>query len=149
MRLLLRSDVDGLGKKGDLVEVADGYGRNYLLPKGFALPASAGIQAQADAMSRARSIRDTRDRSSAEEVATALVGKPVTIAHRAGEAGRLYGSVTAADIVEAVQAQTHIELDRRKLNLEEPIRSLGTHTVMAKLHADVEFPITVEVVPEG
>src|SRR5262245_5234061 len=146
MRLLLRNDVDGLGKKGDLVEVADGYGRNYLVPKGLALPATAGIQAQADAMSRARTIRDTRDRSAAEEVATRLVGKPITIAHRAGEGGRLYGSVTAADVAEAVEAQANIELDRRKLHLDEPIRSLGTHLVTAKLHSDVEFPITVEVV---
>lgn len=149
MRLLLRNDVDGLGKKGDLVDVADGYGRNFLLPKGLALPAADGIQAQAESMSRARAQRDTRDRSAAEDIATALVGKPVTIGHRAGEAGRLYGSVTAADIVEAVQAQTGLELDRRKLHLDEPIRSLGTHLVTAKLHADVEFPVTVEVVAES
>jgi large subunit ribosomal protein L9 len=148
MRLLLRNDVDGLGKKGDLVEVADGYGRNYLLPKGLALPASDGIQAQAEAMSRARTQRDTRDRSAAEEIATALVGKPVTITHRAGEGGRLYGSVTAADIAEAIQAQRGLEVDRRKLHVDEPIRSLGTHTVTAKLHADVEFPVTVEVASE-
>jgi large subunit ribosomal protein L9 len=149
MKLLLRNDVDGLGKKGDLVEVADGYGRNYLLPKGLALPANDGIQAQAEAMSRARAQRDNRDRSAAEEIATALVGKPVTIAHRAGEGGRLYGSVTAADIAEAIQAQTGLEVDRRKLLVDEPIRSIGTHTVTAKLHAEVEFPVTVDVVDEG
>jgi large subunit ribosomal protein L9 len=145
VKLLLRGDVDGLGRKGDLVEVADGYGRNFLLPRGLAVPATDGIATQAEAMRRARTQRDTRERSSAEEIATALVGKPVQVAHRAGEGGRLYGSVTAADISEAVQAQFGLELDRRKLQLEEPIRSLGTHMVIAKLHSDVEFPVTVEV----
>jgi large subunit ribosomal protein L9 len=146
VKLLLRGDVDGLGRKGDLVEVADGYGRNFLLPRGLAVPASAGIESQAEAMRRSRTLRDTRERGAAEEIATALVGKPVTVAHRAGDGGRLYGSVTAADIVEAVQAQFNIELDRRKLQLDEPIRSLGSHTVVAKLHAEVEFPVTVDVV---
>jgi large subunit ribosomal protein L9 len=146
MKLVLRSDVDGLGHKGDLIEVADGYGRNYLLPRGFAVQATDGIEAQAAAMRRSRDQRDSRERSSAEEIATTLVGKPISLEHRAGEGGRLYGSVTAADVVEAVQQQVGIELDRRKLLLDEPIRSLGTHTVTVKLHAQVQFPLTVEVV---
>jgi large subunit ribosomal protein L9 len=146
MRILLRNDVDGLGKKGDLVEVADGYGRNYLVPQGLAMPATPGIQDQADAMRRARDVRDSRDRAGAEEIATRLVGKPITVAHRAGEGGKLYGSVTAADLVEAVEAQTGVAIDRRKVALDEPIRVLGTHTVMVKLHAEVQFPITLDVV---
>jgi large subunit ribosomal protein L9 len=145
MKLLLRDDVDGLGKRGDLVEVSDGYGRNYLMPKGLALPATDGIQAQADAMRRSRDQRVARERGSAEEVAKALVGHPITIPHRAGDGGKLYGSVTVAEIAEAVLAQKGIELDRRALHIDEPIRELGTFNVTAKLHAEVQFPITVEV----
>lgn len=147
MRLLLRADVSGVGKKGDLVEVADGYGRNYLLPKGFAILATAGIETQASAMRRSRDLRDAADRGAAEEVARILVPAVISVAARAGEEGKLFGSVTTSEIVEAVQTQTGIELDRKKLHLDEPIKTLGVHTVPTKLHSDVEFAITVEVVP--
>jgi large subunit ribosomal protein L9 len=146
MKLLLHADVDGLGKRGDLIEVADGYGRNYLVPKGLALPATDGIEAQADSMRRARDQRETRDRAASDEIAKALVGKPITVSHQAGENGRLFGSVTAHEVADAVQAQTGIELDRRNLHLDDPIRTIGTHQVTAKLKANVQFPITVEVV---
>lgn len=146
MRLLLRSDVSGIGKKGDLVDVADGHARNYLIPKGFAIKATKNIEAQAASMRRSRDLRDAADRSAAEEVAKTLVPQVITIASRSGSEGRLFGSVTTTDVAEAVQAQTGIELDRRHLHLDEPIKSLGTHTVSAKLHSDVEFAITVEVV---
>jgi large subunit ribosomal protein L9 len=149
MRLLLRDDVDGLGKRGDLVEVSDGYGRNYLVPRGLALPATDGIQAQADAMRRSRDQRVARERGSAEEVAKALVGHPITIPHRAAAGGKLYGSVTVAEIADAVLAQKGIELDRRALHVDEPIRELGTFNITAKLHAEVQFPITVEVTEES
>lgn len=145
MRLLLRSDVDGLGKKGDLVEVADGYARNYLVPKGFALPATPGIEAQAEAMRRTRQLKDAAEREAAEEIAARLVAFPVTVAAKAGDEGRLFGSVTTADIATAIAEQAGIEIDRRTLVLAEPIKSLGTHSVQVKLHADVEFPVTVEV----
>ena len=138
-----------LGKQGDLVEVSDGYGRNYLLPKGLALPATDGIQSQAEAMRRSRDQRVARERGSAEEVAKALVGQPITIAHRAADGGKLYGSVTVAEIADAVLAQKGIELDRRTLTIDEPIRELGTFNITAKLHAEVQFPITVEVVEES
>ena len=146
MKVILRADVAGIGKKGDIVDVADGYGRNYLVPKGLAFLASAGVTAQAAAMRRSRDLRDANDRAAAEEVARTLVPRVVTITARASGEGKLFGSVTSSDIAEAVTAQTGIELDRRKLQLEEPIKSLGQHLVPAKLHADVEFPITVEVV---
>jgi large subunit ribosomal protein L9 len=146
MKLLLRSDVDGLGKKGDMVEVADGYARNYLVPKGFALPATAGVEAQAEAMRRTRQIKDSADREAAEEIAARLVAFPVTIAAKSGDEGRLFGSVTTTEIATAVAEQAGIELDRRALSLAEPIKSVGTHSVQVKLHADVEFPVTVEVV---
>ena len=146
MKLVLRSDVAQVGKKGDIVDVADGYGRNYLVPKGLAFKATEGVADQAARMRRGRDQRDAQDRSAAEEVARKLVPQVVTIAHRAGAEGKLFGSVTAVEIAEAVVAQTGIEIDRRKLHLDEPIKAVGTHLVPAKLHADVEFPITVEVV---
>lgn len=146
MRLLLRADVTGVGKKGELVDVADGYGRNYLLPKGFAIPATPGSEAQAKAMRRSRDLKDAADRGAAEEVARVLVPAVITVSARAADEGKLFGSVTAAEIVEAVESQTGIALDRKKLHLDEPIKALGTHVVPTKLHTDVEFVITVEVV---
>jgi large subunit ribosomal protein L9 len=145
MKAILRSDVDTVGKKGDIVEVAAGFGRNYLLPKGLAIKADAGALQQAAAMRRSRDLKDAKDRGAAEEIAKRLVPTVINVKAKAGAEGRLFGSVTTSDIVEAVQAQTGIELDRRRLQLDEPIKSTGTHTVPAKLHTDVEFPITVEV----
>jgi large subunit ribosomal protein L9 len=146
VKLVLRSDVDQVGKKGDIIDVSDGYGRNYLVPKGLAFPATEGIEAQATAMRRNRDVRDASDRAAAQEVASRLVPKVVTIAARAGAEGKLFGSVTTMEIADAVAAQTGVEVDRRQLHLTEPIKTLGTHLVPAKLHAEVEFPITVEVV---
>jgi large subunit ribosomal protein L9 len=148
MRVILRSDVADLGKRGDILDVADGYARNYLVPKGIALKASDGAQSQAKSMRRARDLRDAQDRSAAEEVATTLVSKVVTITARAGSEGKLFGSVTAMDIAAAVESQTGVELDRRKLELDEPVKTLGTHVVSVRLHTDVQFPITVEVIAE-
>jgi large subunit ribosomal protein L9 len=145
VKLILRSDVDGLGKRGDIVEVADGYGRNYLLPRGLAFVATAGAVDQAAKMRRARDLRDAHDRESAQTVATTLVPKVITVPAKAGSEGRLFGSVTTADVVEAVREQTGIELDRKQLDTE-PIRTLGQHVVTARLHADVAFPITIDVV---
>lgn len=145
MELILRDDVAGLGHRGDIVEVADGYARNYLVPKGFALPATPGIEAQAEAMRRTRQLKDAAEREAAEEIAARLVAFPVTVAAKAGDEGRLFGSVTTADIATAIAEQAGIEIDRRTLVLAEPIKSLGTHSVQVKLHADVEFPVTVEV----
>jgi large subunit ribosomal protein L9 len=146
MKVVLRSDIDNLGKRGDIIDVADGYGRNYLLPKGFAIPATAGVEAQAKAMRRSRDLRDAKDREAAEVVARTLVPAVIRIPARSGAGGRLFGSVTVADIAEAVAAQTGVALDRRKMHLDEPIKSLGTHEVPVKLHSDVEFRVTVEVV---
>ena len=146
VKVILRSDVSGLGKRGDIVEVSKGYARNFLTPRGLAMAATEGAVDQAKAMRRARDIKDARDRESAEEVAKVLVARTIEVAARAGGGGRLFGSVTNAEIAEAVQAQTGIELDRKDLHLDEHIKELGTHQVTARLHADVQFPITVEVV---
>ena len=149
MRVVLRADVDNVGKKGDVLDVADGFGRNYLVPKGLAMVAAKGAVAQAAAMRRSRDVKDARDRESAEVVARELVASVIRIPMKAGAEGRLFGSVTAADVVDAVQTQAGVELDRRRLHLTEPIKSLGTHEVPVKLHTDVEFQITVEVVAQG
>jgi large subunit ribosomal protein L9 len=145
VKLILRSDVDGLGKRGDIVDVADGYGRNFLLPRGLAFVATAGAVDQAAKMRRARDLRDAHDREAAQTVATTLVPKVITVSAKAGSEGRLFGSVTTADVVDAVRAQTGIELDRRQLE-SDAIKTLGQHTVTARLHADVAFPITIDVV---
>jgi large subunit ribosomal protein L9 len=145
MKVILRSDQKGLGKRGDIVEVSEGHARNFLLPKGIAFTATDGAVSQAQSMRRARDLRDAQDRESAQAVASKLVSTTITIAVKAGNEGRLFGSVTAADVAEAVQAQAHITLDRRKLVVEH-IKTTGTYQVPAKLHHDVEFPITLEVI---
>ena len=145
MRVVLRSDVPNVGKRGDIIDVADGYARNYLLPKGHAIIATPGVESQATAMRRSRDLRDARDRESAETIARRLVPAVIRITARAGAEGKLFGSVTAADVTQAVAEQTGVELDRRRLHLDEPIKAVGTHEVPVKLHNDVEFRVTVEV----
>jgi large subunit ribosomal protein L9 len=149
MKVILRNDVPELGKRGDIIDVAAGYARNYLVPHGLAMKASPGAEAQAAAMRRARDLRDAQSRAAAEEVATTLVPKVITVSAKAGSEGKLFGSITAADIAEAIQAQTNVELDRKQLRLDEPLKTLGTHAVPVKLHTDVEFPVTVEVVADS
>jgi large subunit ribosomal protein L9 len=146
MRIVLRSDLANLGKRGDIREVADGYARNYLLPKGLAILATTGGESQANAMRRARDLRDTRDREAAETVARTLVPVVIKIKAKAGSEGRLFGSVTSADIVQAVSEQTGVQLDRRRLQLEDPIKTVGSHEVPARLHSEVQFPLTIEVI---
>ena len=148
VKVILRNDVSGLGKRGDIVEVSKGYVRNYLEPRGLAMAATEGAQQQAEAMRRSRDIKDARDRGSAEQIATVLVPKTITIRVRASEAGRLFGSVSETEIVDAVRAATGIELDRKDLLLDEHIKDLGSHMVTARLHSDVQFPITLDVISE-
>ena len=147
MKLILRSDVENVGKKGDIVDVADGFGRNFLVAKGYAMKATEGAIAQAAGMRRARAVKDARDRESAEQVARLLVTKVIRIPGRAGTEGRLFGSVTTADLVAAVQEQAGVTLERKRIHLDEPIKSLGTHEVPVRLHPEVEFRLPVEVVP--
>ena len=144
MRVILRSDLDRVGKRGDIIDVADGYGRNYLLPRGLAIKATDGAVDQAAKMRRARDLRDASDRESAQTIASTLVPKVIQITAKAGKEGRLFGSVTSADIVDAIASQTGIELDRRTLDVDA-IKTVGEHTVTAKLHSDVSFPIRLEV----
>ncbi len=147
MKVLLRSDIDGMGKRGDIIDVARGFARNHLLPAGKAVPATDGIERQATAMRRARDLRDARDRESSETVARELVGTTITIPARAsGE--RLFGSVSAADVVRHVQEQTGAVLDRHDLALEEPIKTVGEHVIRVGLVGEVEFELSVRVTPQ-
>lgn len=149
MKILLRSDVSALGKRGDVVEVADGYARNCLIPAGQAITATSGIADQAASMRRSRDLRDAKDREGAEAIARALVPTVITVPARAGASGRLFGSVTSQDIASAVRRQTGIEIDRRRIVTEEPLRSIGTHEVGVRLHPEVDFRLSIEVVPGG
>jgi large subunit ribosomal protein L9 len=144
-KLILRSDLAGIGKRGDIVEVSDGHARNYLIPQGLAMVATDGAVSQAKAMRRSRDLRDAADRESAQTIASALVARTITITQKAGAEGRLFGSVTSGDIAQAIHAQANISIDRKKIHVE-PIKTLGTYSVAVKLHSDVEFPVNVEVV---
>ncbi len=146
MKVILRSDVANVGHKGDVCDVSDGFARNFLVPRGLAMKASEGATAQAAAMRKSREIREERDRGSAQELAGRLTPQVITIIAKAGAEGRLFGSVTSNDIVSAVEAQTGVVLDRRKVNLDEPIKALGAHEVPVRLHTDVELRLSVEVV---
>jgi len=146
VRMILREDVDGLGNRGDIVEVSKGYARNFLLPRSLAMKATDGTESQAAAMRTARDTRDAAAREAAEEIAKTVVSQEFTVAARAGDGGRLFGSVTAAEIVAAVADQSGLEIDRKALRMEDHIKEVGDHTVMARLHSDVEFPIRIKVV---
>ncbi len=145
MKIVLRDDIDNVGRKGDLIEVADGYARNYLVPRGLAIVATKGTIKQAQAMQRAREVREAREREAAEAVAGRLRDQTVRIQARVGEAGKLFGSVTATDVAEAVVEQLEVDLDRKKLALPEPIREVGMHDVSLKLHPEVEASFHVVV----
>ena len=149
MKVLLRSDISGVGKKGDVVEVAKGFARNYLFPTGSALLATGGVEAQAASMRRSRALRDAQDKEEAQTVAGVLNGATVTITARAGAEGRLFGSVTTTDIADALQAQTGAVVDRRKIQLPESIKSVGTHLVPVRLHPEVDVEVTVEVAADA
>lgn len=148
MRIVLRGDVEGLGRKGDVVDVADGYARNYLVPKGLALRSTAGGEREAADMARSREIKDAKDLTTAQELATRFNGVVLTIPARAGEGGKLFGSVSSSDVADAAKAQANAEVDRRVIELEEAIKTIGTHRVPVRPHPDVLFEMTVEVIPE-
>ena len=145
MQAILRSDVAGLGQRGDIVEVADGHFRNFLLPKGHAIKASPGAIDQAAKMRASRDARDHESREAATAVASKLVPQTITIEAKASPEGKLFGSVSAADVADAVLAQTEVELDRKNIEIDG-VKTVGSHTATASLHSDVSFPITLEVV---
>ena len=146
MKLILTQDVTGLGAPGDVVEVAPGYGRNYLVPQGMAIQATRGAEKQIATIRRAREVREVRDLGHAKEIQSQLAGLSVRLPARSGEGGRLFGSVTSADVVAAVQQAGGPKLDRRLVTLPSPIKSLGSHTVTVKVHPEVEATLRLEVV---
>ncbi|MQA99542.1 MAG: 50S ribosomal protein L9 [Actinobacteria bacterium] len=146
MKVILAKDVDNLGYKGDVVTVADGYGRNYLVPKGMALVATKGALRQADQMRRAREEADRKQREEAAAKVALLGASPVYISARAGDGGRLFGSVTKADIARAVEDQLEEKIDRHDVRLDDPIRQLGRYEVEIHLHEEVNAQVSVEVI---
>ena len=147
VRVILRADVAKLGTKGDVVEVKPGFARNYLVPHGLAMEASEGAVKQAESMKKAREASYARARGDAENMARQLVATRIRMKAQAGEGGRLFGSITASDVAEAIQAQTALVVDRRRISLDEPIKSTGLHEVLVKPHPEVEFRVSVEVAP--
>ncbi|GIJ50802.1 50S ribosomal protein L9 [Virgisporangium aliadipatigenens] len=145
MKIILTHEVNGLGAPGDIVEVKNGYGRNYLLPQGFAILWTKGAEKQVDVIKRARGAREIRDLGHANEVKGQLEGLSVKLALRAGNGGRLYGSVTPAEIVDAVKSAGGPELDRRRLQLPNAVKTLGDYKVSVRLHPEVTATFTLTV----
>jgi large subunit ribosomal protein L9 len=145
MKLILTQEVSGLGAPGDVVDVAAGYGRNYLLPRGFAMPWTRGAQKQVELIKRARAVREIRTLEDAQVVAGQLQKLTVRLKRRAGSNGRLFGSVGPSDIAVAVREAGGPEIDRRKIVVPDPIKSAGSHRVQVRLHPDVSATINLEV----
>jgi large subunit ribosomal protein L9 len=145
MKVLLRSDVVGVGRRGDIVTVSSGHARNVLMPRGLAVPASDGTVRQSESMKRARQLREAADRESAQVVATELASRTITVSAKAGNEGRLFGSVSAGDIAAAVAAQTGLAIDRKGIVINEPIRSVGEHRVVVELFPGVTGTVTLSV----
>ncbi|WP_116947814.1 50S ribosomal protein L9 [Jiangella endophytica] len=147
MKLILTQEVPGLGAAGDVVEVKDGYGRNYLMPRGFAIAWTKGGQKEIDSIRRARSAREFADLDSARAVKAQLEGTAVKLAAKAGDSGRLFGAVTSADIASAVTASGGPAIDKRRIEVGSPIKTVGTHRVTVRLHPEVAANVALEVVP--
>jgi large subunit ribosomal protein L9 len=145
MKLLLRKDVEGVGRRGDIVDVADGFARNFLIPDGIGLRVTKGVQEQAASMRRARDLREAHDRQAAEAKAKVLAGASLRITARAGATGRLFGSVGVTEIAAAAREQKGVEVDRHAFSLPEPIKAIGTYEVPVRLFRDVVTSVIVEV----
>ena len=145
MKIILNQDVPNLGAPGDVVEVKDGYGRNFLLPRGYAQRWTRGADKQIATIRRAREVREVRDLGAANEIKAQLAQLSVKLKARSGEGGRLFGSVTTADVVAAVTEAGGPALDRRLITIPTPIKSIGSHAVTVKVHPEVEAALTVDV----
>jgi large subunit ribosomal protein L9 len=146
MKLILTQEVTGLGSAGDIVEVRDGYGRNYLVPRGFAIRWTRGGEKTIESIKAARSSREVRDLDHAKEIKAKLEGSTFKLSVRAGEGGRLFGAVTVSDIAEAISA-SGAEVDKRKIIVGNPIKSLGSHQVTVKVHDELDAKVDLNVVP--
>jgi large subunit ribosomal protein L9 len=146
MKLILTHEVDGLGAPGDVVQVKDGYGRNYLLPRGLALGWTKGAEKQIETIRKARKAREVRDLGHAKEIKTELEKLSVKLIGRAGESGRLFGAVTVADIATAVTKSGGPSIDKRSITIGSPIKTVGAHKVSIRLHAEVSATIGLTIV---
>jgi len=147
MKLILLSDVSELGNKGDLVDVSDGYARNYLLPKHKAMKATEGALRQAELLRAHREETERKAKEEATRLASQLTGTRVVIAAQAGDEGKLYGSVGVSDVIEGISKFTGVDIDRKIIDVRAPIRSIGLHEVWIKPHSEVEFPVIIDVIP--
>jgi large subunit ribosomal protein L9 len=147
MKLILIQDVRPLGHKGDVVDVADGHARNYLLPRGLAIKVTPGAAKEAERVRKTRQDTIRKAREDAEQVAQALVGQRVVVAARAADEGKLFGSIGVRDIVEAIRKFTGIEIPAQYIDLRSPIKEIGLHEVRVRLHPEVEFQLTLDVIP--
>jgi large subunit ribosomal protein L9 len=149
MKIILQMEVEKLGVPGDVVTVADGYARNFLVPRGMAIPASKGAVRHAESLRRAHDTRVNKATGEARVFAARLSAKPIVVKARAGEEGRLFGSITTADLAEEIAKQAGETIDRRDIHLDEPIRSLGTHEVSVRLHPEVDATLSIQVEAES
>jgi large subunit ribosomal protein L9 len=147
MKLILTHEVANLGAPGDVVEVKNGYGRNYLVPRGLAIRWTRGAEKQISTIKKAREVREVRDLGHAEEIKAQLEAKPVNLQVRAGSGGRLFGSVTVTDIVDAVRGSGGPDIDKRRIEIGQPIKSLGSHQVNVRIHPEVTAELSLNVVP--
>ena len=147
MKVILTKPVADRGDKGDVGDVADGYARNYLVPKKLAVKASEGALKQAEAMRVAREESARRDLETAQELADSLTGTRVVVAARAGDSGNLFGSIGTSDIAEAIVKFTGVDIDRKIVQIDEPIKEIGLHEVMLQPHDDVTVAVTLDVIP--
>ena len=147
MKLILTQEVTGLGGPGDVVEVKDGYGRNYLVPRGVAIRWTRGAEKTVDSIKAARASRSVRDHDHAEQVKAKLEGAAVSVKVRAGDGGRLFGAVTVAEIADALQETSGEPVDKRTIAVDNPIKTLGTHEVSVRLHDDVSATVSLNVIP--
>lgn len=149
MKVILNSDVGKLGHKGDVVEVRDGYARNWLLPRDLAFTATKGALRQAESMQRARAARAAKERAEWEALASRIASVKLSTKAKAGEEGQLFGSVTTSDIAEMLEAHLGEEIDRRKVTVEEPIKTVGTHSFQVHLHGDIVGQGSIDVLADG
>jgi large subunit ribosomal protein L9 len=147
MKLILTQEVDGLGAAGDVVEVKDGYGRNYLVPRGVAIRWTRGGEKQVESIKAARASRSVRDHDQAAQIKSKLESGPVDVKVRSGAGGRLFGAVTVTDIADAIAAVSGEAVDKRTIVVTNPIKSLGSHQVSVKLHDDVSASVALNVIP--
>jgi large subunit ribosomal protein L9 len=145
-KLILTHEVTGLGAPGDVVEVKDGYARNYLVPRSLATPWTKGAEKEITQIRRARKVREIETLDEARAVRDSLQGNPVTVSAKAGESGRLFGATTTAEIADAVKAAGGPSVDRRKIEVAQPIKATGEYEVQVRLHAEVSAKLTVKVV---